>query len=867
MEPPGVVRERIAHVELYSSLRTTAVALCLLVTCQVVSRVSLADALPTWTQLASNGPYNDLSQGRYGHVAILDPARRMMVVYGGAFGTREKRFSLDLTSGQWTSTPVTGSPFSTITGALGVHVPAADALMLFGGSDGTVTNATVMIPLNAVPQYRNVVTQGTPPVARIAPSGCYDPVRHRLIVFGGYNPVSGFMNDLWELELSTSPPTWTLLEVVGAAPSQRDGASMIYDPVTDSAILYGGNLNGTANGEVWRLSLVDDPGWTQLAPVTPSGVSPPSRFFHAAVYDSATRSMLTFGGYGTTSMADVWRLELDQGTSWTPVSPGGTTPSLRHSLAAIFDPVRRRLVAYGGRDEAANRNLSDTPVLDVQTDPPHWVGNVGAPVPRYAASAIYDPEADRFVLYGGARDVFGAVADPPGTIWQLAMGEEQEWEATYFSGNRPQSRFGHQCIHDPLRSRMLLIGGYAGAYLMDVWALSLGSSPTWTLLQAAGPTPTGRNNFVAAYDSKRDRVIVMGGNNAGHYMNDVWALSLSNGLSWQQLTPAGTLPRNRMGHAGFYDPEHDRLLVFSGLGELSPNTPLNDAWELRLGDSLEWRVTNSTFQRAYHSVANDPHRRRTLFFGGLASSAYGDVFESPWQLQADLSPVSWSGAASPPARYGHAASYDTRRDRMVIFGGTQYGGLPLGDMWFLTWPEQPTSVVASVAEWAALPRHVRLSWHSDTRAGDLEVVRRSGTGPYLFIGKPVQDGASRLFYDDDTVEPGHEHSYALRTHHGSVVGEVTIMVPLDLGVRLEGFTPNPSARTPAIAFTLADDRPALLEVYDLAGRMVWRQDVGAFGPGAHRAVMPTSCRLSTGMYVMRLLVGDEMRTARGAIVR
>src|SRR5207244_5837990 len=130
---------------------------------------------------------------------------------------------------------------------------------------------------------------GTPPSGRSGGASIYDPVRDRLIVFGG-NSSSGRMNDLWQLSLSGTP-TWTQLTPTGTPPSARFGSLAIYDPVRDRLVLFGGD-DGAARDDVFALSLSGTPTWTQLLVLN----SPPPRSYGGALYDPVRDRLVLFGG-------------------------------------------------------------------------------------------------------------------------------------------------------------------------------------------------------------------------------------------------------------------------------------------------------------------------------------------------------------------------------------------------------------------------------------------------------------------------------------------------------------------------------------------------------------------------------------------
>jgi len=64
-------------------------------------------------------------------------------------------------------------------------------------------------------------------------------------------------------------------------------------------------------------------------------------------------------------------------------------------------------------------------------------------------------------------------------------------EQAAITGPVPAERVGETLVYDPLRDRLLMFGGtnYDVSY-QDVWALTLGGTPTWSML--APPAAAGR---------------------------------------------------------------------------------------------------------------------------------------------------------------------------------------------------------------------------------------------------------------------------------------------------------------------------------------------------------------------------------------
>jgi len=180
-----------------------------------------------------------------------------------------------------------------------------------------------------------------------------------------------------------------------------------------------GGLNGQiANNELWQLDLSPSPHWTQLAP---AGTPPSPRYGHSLVYDTTRDRVLVFGGANGAGVpnGETWSLNLSGPMAWTQVHPTGTAPGPLYAHNAIYDPLRDRMVVYGGY----NGNESGSAyALNLASASPNWLvlhPNGALPLPRLAAVGIYYPIADRFVVSGG-----NAYSVPPGgDTWALSWGD------------------------------------------------------------------------------------------------------------------------------------------------------------------------------------------------------------------------------------------------------------------------------------------------------------------------------------------------------------------------------------------------------------------------------------------------------------
>jgi uncharacterized repeat protein (TIGR02543 family) len=292
---------------------------------------------------------------------------------------------------------------------------------------------------------------------RAGPAVAWDPVNSRVLRFGGYDG-SVFLNDLWSFTLASG---WTQLSPAGGPPSARDAAALLYDPVRNRMLLIGGN-NSPPPNDVWALSLTGTPTWSLL---TTSGTPPAGRFLFSAIYDPVRDRVLRFGGYPINS--ELWELSLSGTPTWTLLSPAGTPPTGRYGHAAIYDPVRDRMLIQGGNNNSGTI-YSDTWALSL-SGTPTWsqLSPFGDAPAVYAASAAYDPIRDRMLLVSGTNPNASVNTD---AVWSLSMKSQPGWVRLPTGGTALSSRYLCGVAYEPDQDLLLAMNGIApsGSYQIDV---------------------------------------------------------------------------------------------------------------------------------------------------------------------------------------------------------------------------------------------------------------------------------------------------------------------------------------------------------------------------------------------------------------
>ncbi|HEV8456281.1 MAG TPA: kelch repeat-containing protein [Gemmatimonadales bacterium] len=578
-------------------------------------------------------------------------------------------------AGVWTRIP---PPTLNQNGA--VYDPLRQRLLVFGGSDNdTVTNDLWELKLTGTPTWTRLQTTGSRPAARQAHGLLYDPRRDRLLLFGGADGSNQTLNDIWELPLAVAPLAWIQSLPLGLQPDPRAYASAIYDSTGDRVILFGGALAVSDTGpptnflnDVWALPLDVAPAWTQLLPL---GTPPSGRAGPQVIYDAGRGRMIVYGGFDGTLLGDAFSLSLDASPQWTALAPTGGPPSPRAVAATIYDPPNDRLVLYGGIGGNGDSTLTD--VWSLALASPAWTEITptgGPPSPRDFPTTVYDLQRRQMVIYAGrdtAQRTLGDVA------WGLNLEGLPQWTLLT---DGPLGRYQSAGIYDPTRNRMLIYGGFDGTnWLGDTWSLTLDFDPRWSQLTFSGSTPGPRTGHSAIYDLGRDRLVLFGGNFAMTGYNDVWTLSLGATPAWTQIIPSGTPPSPRSTHSAFYDRRRDRMIVYGG----NTGSQVGETWALDLSANVWTELDDGTLgpsPSAFPAVAFDERNNQILVFSGLGQT------DDVWVLSLSGTPT-WNQIAvpgpRPAARYGAVAAYDTLKEAMLLSGGNGNTSGSLNDSWAL----------------------------------------------------------------------------------------------------------------------------------------------------------------------------------------
>src|SRR5947209_8580584 len=538
---------------------------------------------------------------------------------------------IPLTGYDWTNMSPSGGPSGTIVNMAMVYDSSADRMVVFGGTDfrGHGSNTTW-----AYDYESNTWTDRNPethPHGGWLDRAAYDSWAHRMIMFGGYDSVTKrFTNETWAYNYAGN--NWKNLSAAGS-PSPRTRPGLAFDSQSDRVILVGGETGfGAYSNETYSYNLSWNT-WTNMSP----DVHPEARRSSMMAYDSKADRMILFGG-------------TDDG------SPG-----------------------YG------HGAYNDTWAYDYETNTWTNLSSAIAPSPRYHGGFAYDSTVDRFVLYGGVG------GDPydhsPYETWLYDYDNNTWSQIAPDHSPSPKALMG--MAFDTQSARTIMFGGNAGGNTPgnETWAFTA-ENPTqdsetdWTNMNPSD-APAGYLNMAMVYDSDADRMVAYGGwDGTDDFSNETWAYDFESN-TWTNLHPVGHPDATHLLRAA-YDSGSRQTILFGGwVGTIRGGTYSNGTWGYDFSSNAWTNLTPSEHPsaRSRQGMAYDAQSARTILCGGHPiDNTYGNetwAYDAAQNRWTNMAP-----AVAPPGRRSPGMTYDSKSDRMILFGGyDSYSDVIYNDTW------------------------------------------------------------------------------------------------------------------------------------------------------------------------------------------
>ena len=318
------------------------------------------------------------------------------------------------------------------------------------------------------------------------------------------------------------------VSVVSAAPEERLGHRMIYNPVDQCTILYGGAVwdnEYTFYSELWSYDTGTNT-WSEIEAAN----KPPARFNSMITYIPGRHQIFLFGGFASNGRVDdTWIYDIESNT-WIELDPPDH-PNQRSDSSIAYDPDNDVIILFSGyrRDEVKTR---ETWAYNFEDD--NWAEMFpeNPPLHQYGNYMVYVSETDQLLMYPGHWSIVSGEITVNhgygGNIWEYDYGENRWTE--HEAPSVPLGRYWGNLAYDPNRNRLVLFGGHGATEFDDTWAYDIDTGE-WEQA-SSNMRPSKRNGSNMVYDPEHDVFVMFGGmNTAGSGLNDTWILD-ADSLTW-----------------------------------------------------------------------------------------------------------------------------------------------------------------------------------------------------------------------------------------------------------------------------------------------------------------------------------------------
>ncbi|MBK9974713.1 MAG: hypothetical protein IPP14_08060 [Planctomycetes bacterium] len=446
----------------------------------------------------------------------------------------------------------------------------ATRIMWFSGPTDTTTSASMRLYQLDMNQNKWFIrtSSGLPSIG-IA-SGTMFFHQGILWLFGGRNVLTNtYTNNLYRIDTTGSPASWSLQGTAGSWPPPRARGSMELVGFGTDPVLFGGGNDSGVFGDMWSFNEAA----VTFTRSNPGSLLPQGRSGASAVW--AGTSGIAFGGQCDFGLSgELWSFTYQTTPTrlnWSPLDAGGTAPPPMQGAAMLYDPPTNSVFMFGGTSatKIAGKGTGVTNVLyrlSLSSVPATWsvVSPSGTPpAPRFGAALTFSRTGGGLIksmwMFGGEGTAGTKFSD----IWELDLsgGLPGTWINRSVAGG-PDAREGSTIGWDSRRNKILVVGGKNGAGTNHQYFEFDVASPAWT---SRSSTNTGNQEDVyesgTIYDDPLRRFLT-----APATKSKFQALAVVTGSpvnpSWQYLTnPAQSHPAAT---SGLFDAANGRYYTLFG---------------------------------------------------------------------------------------------------------------------------------------------------------------------------------------------------------------------------------------------------------------------------------------------------------------
>lgn len=307
----------------------------------VAAALAVSPAVAQWVQQA---PANHPTARRSSAMTFV-PQNGGLVLFGGvspALSNQTWRYD----GADWTQLSPALSPSARF-GAELVYDLNRGVAVLYGGLASPIS---IPPPNNDTWEWDGTnwspVTTATNPGPRYLYGACFDVLRGKTVIYGGSSSqlLGSQTNQTWEFDGTN----WTQV-MTTSNPGPLERPAMCFHLGLGKAVLFGGASGAGVSDKTWIYDGVAGT-WTQAASI---GAQPSARNAARMVYDEVHDLCVLYGGQDINGpMSDTWAFD---GVVWRQTN--ASVPTVRdHAMA--FLPTNSQTVSFGGFVAAPN-TLSD----------------------------------------------------------------------------------------------------------------------------------------------------------------------------------------------------------------------------------------------------------------------------------------------------------------------------------------------------------------------------------------------------------------------------------------------------------------------------------------------------------------------------
>jgi hypothetical protein len=314
-----------------------------------------------------------------------------------------------------------------------------------------------------------------------------------------------------------------------------------------------------------------DPSLTAHRSAVERSAAPSPQGYPLLAYDPIKSQVWLIGGFTTDGalLHDLWTFSM-RSRRWTQAANAAGPLSWD---AVALDVQSRKIIVYQGYSEAFDAVDVETWAYDIDTGVWENRHPTVQPPTRWGSMMIYDPKADRVLLYGGANFAEGvacgfcAETTVLGDLWAYDY-ESNTWTERHPSGSPPPHHFP-VLAYVPSIGRVVLFGGFQQGFTSlfnDTWAYDYFSN-RWVNLNPTNPPPPRAYHYMAL-EPRTNRLVMFGGvRDESQYPNspettngETWIYNVAAN-SWRRVFPDDA-PGPHAWHA--MSPTSGPVLMFGG---------------------------------------------------------------------------------------------------------------------------------------------------------------------------------------------------------------------------------------------------------------------------------------------------------------